>query len=205
MNEQEYEQLTLSAAGFPVSLFPSPGSSEARKMTVSSGRRCCELFGKSGPLGLLEKMLLESSTWHSTKFYLTWKEKVTKQGRILFQLTLRAPGTDETESLLWATPNTMDDLPQRSVESLMKMQEKARKGRSRPSNLREQVAPEVMKLWGTPRASDYKGAGQPGTPSHEKALDKHYLCAQVMQEGTAQLNPDWTEWLMGYPIGWTAI
>lgn len=205
MNEPEYEQLTLSAVGFPVNPFLSPGSSEARQMTVSSGRRCCELFGKSGQLGLLEKMLLESSTWHSTMYYLTWKEKVTKGGRILFQLTLREPGTDETESRLWATPNTMDSLTQRSVESLLKMQEKARKGRRRPSNLREQVAPEVMKLWGTPTASDYKGSGQPGTPSHKKLLDKKHLRAQVMQEGTAQLNPDWTEWLMGYPIGWTDI
>ncbi len=25
------------------------------------------------------------------------------------------------------------------------------------------------------------------------------------QEGGGQLNPDWVEWLMGWPIGWTSI
>jgi len=35
--------------------------------------------------------------------------------------------------------------------------------------------------------------------------EKQYLCAQVKEENqpTGHLNPDWTEWLMGWPIGWT--
>lgn len=43
--------LLFSQADFPANPFPSPGSSEARRMTVSSGRRCSELLRMSGPLG----------------------------------------------------------------------------------------------------------------------------------------------------------
>jgi hypothetical protein len=34
---------------------------------------------------------------------------------------------------------------------------------------------------------------------------KHYLCATVATEESGSLNPDWVEWLMGYPIGHTAL
>jgi len=68
---------------------------------------------------------------------------------------------EETDSGLWATPNTMDHLPPRSEESTKKMQEGHRKGRSRPSNLREQVDEKTMDLyvknWPTPTASDVEG------------------------------------------------
>jgi hypothetical protein len=48
----------------------------------------------------------------------------------------------------WATPNTMDHMPPRSSEAMEKMlgPEGQRAGRSRPSNLREQI------VWPTPRA-----------------------------------------------------
>ena len=65
------------------------------------------------------------------------------------------------EVKMWATPSTMDHLPQRSPEALEKLKNGHRKGRSRPSNLREQVDPQTMErwLWPTPSASQ-AGAGQ---------------------------------------------
>jgi site-specific DNA-cytosine methylase len=61
----------------------------------------------------------------------------------------------------WATPNTMDHLPQRSAESMDKMKQGARKGRARPSNLREQVNPDTMQMWATPRTTDAAGGARP--------------------------------------------
>lgn len=71
----------------------------------------------------------------------------------------------------WATPNTMDHMPPRSSEAMEKMlgPEGQRAGRSRPSNLREQI------VWPTPRAqktssenpeswSARRQAGQVSTP-----------------------------------------
>lgn len=54
----------------------------------------------------------------------------------------------EVSVVTWATPNTMDHLPPRSPEAMERMlgPEGHRAGRTRPSNLREQI------LWPTPRA-----------------------------------------------------
>ena len=154
--------LTSLSGDTPASPSRLPGSDEAIKMTDTSGRKCLELSKLSGRLGLLEKMLLDTSLWASTRCYLTWKPKDTKQGALLFRLSPQMPTTAEIDAGLWATPNAMDHLPQRSEESLKKMAKGHRKGRALPSNLREQVDPETVRkwqeaqepvLWATPSAS----------------------------------------------------
>jgi len=55
---------------------------------------------------------------------------------------------------MYATPNTMDHLPPRSKEGTLKLQQGHRKGRTRPSNLREQVDPQTMAMYPTPNAWD---------------------------------------------------
>jgi len=70
------------------------------------------------------------------------------------------PLTVAVQEKLWATPSAMDHLPQRSAEATLRLQEGQRKGRSRPSNLREQVDPETMRLWPTPQAMDGMRSGQ---------------------------------------------
>ena len=58
----------------------------------------------------------------------------------------------------------------------------------------------------TPRASEYKGVGPLGSDSHHH-LQRKYLGATIQEaEGrTGQLNPDWTEILMGWPPGWSSL
>jgi len=106
MNEQGYEQLTLFPEDSHASRFPSPGSKEARMMTVTSGRKCSELYENSDPLGCLVRMCLESSIWHSTRCLLTWKTKDTPARRSLFRLVASTPRTDATELPFWPTPTT---------------------------------------------------------------------------------------------------
>ena len=103
MNAQGFEQLMLFPAGSRASRSLAPGSDEARRMTVTSGRKCSASLMKSSPLGLLARMLLESSIWRSTMCCLTWKEKATKQGRLYFQLAVSAPRTGGTGSPLLPT------------------------------------------------------------------------------------------------------
>ena len=82
----------------------------------------------------------------------------------------------------WATPNTMDHLPSRSVEAQREMALGQRKGRSKPANLREQVDPEIAqfqvavyqeaKNWPTPTAvegtkiGNKANYGQQGLSNH---------------------------------------
>jgi len=56
-------------------------------------------------------MLLGTSAWASTVCYLTWKGKVTPQGRLLFQLVPRTCRTAVTGAGLWPTATTSPGRP----------------------------------------------------------------------------------------------
>ena len=66
------EKSTYSRVDFPANPFPSQDSEKERKMTATSGRKCLERSGKSGPLGSLARTLLESSRWYSPARRLKW-------------------------------------------------------------------------------------------------------------------------------------
>ena len=68
-----------------------------------------------------------------------WKKWVTEQRQEYSQRQKLAHRTRENESLSWATPNTMDHMAERSPEAMERQFATHRKGRTRPSNLREQV------------------------------------------------------------------
>ena len=106
MNRQDLEPSQYYQEDFLASHSVQPGSDEARKMTVTSGLRCLELFTNCGQLGSLVKMCLESSIWHSTRCFLTWKRKVTKSNVSLFQLAVSMPRTNGNGVPLWPTPST---------------------------------------------------------------------------------------------------
>lgn len=61
--------------------------------------------------------------------------------------------------------------------------------------------------WPTPRASEYKDCGPVGSKSQIHMEKRSYLCAKVKdpQRPTGCLNPNWVEWLMGVPTGWTDL
>lgn len=147
MRKQVEGQLTLFQGDFLASRSAPPGSAEAVKMTVTSGQRCCELLKRFGPLGLLVKTLLESSTWHSTRCYLTWKAKGTKQRRLYFQLAPSMPLTDGTDAPLLPTVTTFD-------ATCGDIAGKEYKEGSRHAMKLIQAA----KMWPTPTARDCKGA-----------------------------------------------
>jgi hypothetical protein len=88
------------------------GSEEARKMTVTSGQRCSELFARYNHVSSWAKTLLGclvgTTEWYSTKLLLTWKMKDMRHKRFLFQLVPRMPHTEEIESGLLPTPILSD-------------------------------------------------------------------------------------------------
>ena len=109
------QQMSLfSLGGFldPASQPLVPGSEEAAKMTVGSGKKLSELLEKSNQNGASLKMLrdylLLSKAWHSTICFLRWKLKATPQKRLLYQLAPSMPHTAGTECGLLATPNAID-------------------------------------------------------------------------------------------------
>ena len=87
------------------------------------------------------------------------------------------------------------------------MQEGHRKGRAKPSNLREQVDEKTMSMWPTPATRDHKGGYQGGRIRNGKVswdtLDVAVQHTDNQSKTGGQLNPTWVEWLMGYPEEWT--
>lgn len=67
--------------------------------------------------------------------------------------------------------------------------------------------PSERKSWPTPRATDWKDCGPFGSKSHKHRLDRKYLDATVKSpdKPNGKLNPEWTEWLMGFPLAWTEL
>ena len=177
---QEFEA-DIIVGGFPCQPFSVAENKKEQTITVTSGQKCFDSLKKSNQSSLLVRMckeLLTSKTaWYSDRCSMTWKVRVSKSNVSLFQLRASVHGTNDIEHGLLATPNTMDYLPPRSAEG-KKLMEGHRKGRKRPSNLREQVDPETMKMYPTPRANE------PGrtTKGYGRGL------AELM-EGKEQIEP----------------
>ena len=107
---------------------------------------------------------------------------------------------------MWATPNTLDHMPPRSKEAMERQFATTRKGRTKPSNLREQVHPD---MWPTPVAHEAR-LGYQRRDTGKKGSQKSLSTLVIDDAGgrdvvKGQLNPTWVEWLMGYPEDYTLI
>lgn len=157
------------------------------KTLATSGPLYIKSLHSKDPLTVFLKMFLVTLRWDSTKFSLTWKMKNTPARRSIYQLTRLVLPTKENASgssaSLWATPNTFDYLPQRSKEATLKMQNGHRKCRTRPSNLREQVDEETMKMWPTPDANMGERGTQPNwTKTRPSGHHAQYTLNQAVRD-----------------------
>ena len=183
MSKQKNSKQTSWSEVFPASRSALQENKKGEMTTDISGQKCLDSLKKSNPSSLLGRMckdLLTSKTaWSSDRCKMTWKVKVSKSNVSLYQLQASVLGTKDLESGLWATPNTMDYLPPRSAAGTKKLMEGHRKGRTKPSNLREQVDPETMRMYPTPRSSGQEDAETLIKRKGEKAAAQHNLTANV--------------------------
>lgn len=216
------EQLILSRAAFLASRLAKQEVEKEQTTPDTYGPSSDNILKPSDQIDAFSRMSKDTYRWDCPQSSATWKNMVTEQRGDYSARKKLALRIAESECSSWATPNTMDHLPQRSKESTYKMATTTRKGRTKPSNLREQVNPEAMEIykqvnWPTPTASDYKGprgkAAQErkGNPSDTLPNIMRNMYTDSPQDqtknsttgSTAGLNPDWVESLMGIPTGWT--
>lgn len=190
----------------------SPGSAEARQMTVTSGRQLAGFSKHTGPLGSLVKMCLESSAWGSDLCVPIWKASVTPSNRLLFRLALWEPGTAASESGLLPTltvtgnsnatgagPKSADGLStaiKAFLPTLTATDAEQAKFHKRGNPM---LGMAVRSLMPTLVASDAKGG------DFKKPQGGPSLRSVTSELGTGPLNPRWCEWFMGYPVGHTEL
>ena len=154
----------------PASRSVLPGSDEARRMTVTSGLKCLELYQNSGPLGSLVRTLLGSSIWRSTRCTLTWKTKVTPSKRLLFRLVPSTPRTGATDARLSGVERWKENITGEDGEPILWKTPIASDSANREFYHNSRGEPNLsgmVKMWPTPKASDCKGSGPPGSKSAE--------------------------------------
>ena len=148
-----------------------------------------ELLTRQDRLGCLARMCLESSAWNATMCHLNRKISATPASRLLCQLVPWTQSIEECESGLWATPTAFDHVSPKTDKAITREITETRKGRTNFANLRDQVV-RGKKMYPTMDVGAAKGRGEKSAENRSRL------------GGT--LNPEWVEWLMGYPIGHTA-
>ena len=194
-----------SQADFPARISVLQGLEKAwEESEVAYFSRSCAWPKKSSPSSYSLKMcqlsLLEEEA--------PWLKRLPKWGMIvggvLYPLRALEHYTVVKGGSYWATPNTMDGMELRSEEALKHQFTHARKGRTKPANLREQVHPQCwpQNLFPTPQARsapDCPAERMRHTPSLESVAN--------MEQSTngKKLCPAFVELLMGYPKEWTVL
>ena len=115
---------------------------------------------------------------------------MTRGGLLWERMTLERR-TKGIERGLWRTPDTGG-----GTSGILKQGQNHRKN-GQPIQIRLVDQVNNSRLWPTPVQRMYKDSGSPS----EYARNEIPLAAQV----GGPLNPDWVEWLMGWPPGWTDL
>jgi len=214
LSEQDLKQLPSSQADSHASRFQAQAAGEDLRMNATCGRKCAELLTNCGPVGCLGKMLLASSIWGSTKRYLTWQKRDTLFSHSYFRLAASARGMSASEllssRLMFPTPLASDDGNNKDAQSLdvfLSDNGVFRKRNKSGSIWSLPLSAAVFYL--TPIASDgFRSTLKPSAYDPKKKnsnLSAQLVAMENPLSDTAALNPDWAEWLMGFPQGWTDV
>ena len=169
MSEQDYEQLTLFQEDSHVSRSPWLVSVRDGRISAIYGLKCCELSESLRRVGLSVRTYLESCELPPGTWSRIWSVKAMTSRCLILKLRLSARCTGGSGSRLWPTI--------RAVEKSDYQYSHRVNGKSKEKTLTLQGA---VKLWPTPRASDYKGCGPVGSSSAEHFLERSYLSGAVL-------------------------
>lgn len=139
-----------------------------------------------------------------TEFSETWPRWGSMRDGECWELPMLERPTEESESGLWPTPTCGgggQTLPEGTTP-----QGKTPEGRKQTVCLERYVQQVERKIWPTPTATAHKGWSK----NHNRADTDDRLDYTVEREASAsgtlgRLNPQFVEWLMGWPIGWTEL
>ena len=220
--EKNIQMSIFSQEGYPVNQHLKPGSVEAQKTTAGSGQKLLELYEKHCRHGVSLRTcvgyLLSKTAWSSKICYLNWKATVTKYNRLLFQLAVKMPHIEEIESGFWPTPTATERSGTNpntgqgaGLSKVVKFWPTPRANKLTGKD-RDDFSPSLhnaVKMFPTPRTSDAAGASMNRINAARGLNDKRFQLREVVyvdvDKKDGSLNPQWVEWLMGYPLGHTDL
>lgn len=161
-------------------------------------------------LGLLARYDRDTFTWRtaqrslladSDEFSETWPRWGTTVAGELYLLPMSVRPMKESVSGLWPTPTCHN-----SKEGGYP----AEFTRKTPTLAAQVLMGGPAKKWPTPCASDDRDRGNMSLPSIQRraALGKQVMLSMAVKPDSqtiGTLSPTWTEWLMGWPLGWTDL
>ena len=169
----------------------------------------------SSRLGCLVRMLLDSSMWGSTRRYLIWKVQDTMFKHSYIRLVASVRGISAKEllssAILYPTPLASDrgNTKRETLKLNVYLSEQGYFRKLNPNGRAWSLPLSSAIFYLTPIASDgFRSTLKPETLLQSK--DGANLASQMIKQEmpvseTAAINPEWVEWLMGFPKGWTVI
>lgn len=134
------------------------------------------------------------------KFSETWPKWGSMRNGVSYQRQIPELRICESASGLWPTPCASDTSDRQVSKSVHITANGLPKHIGKSGELSQMRLSQAVKMWPTPCARDYKGIGRSRL---DRTGSKAGECLPQVVGG--MLNPDWTEWLMGWPIGWTDL
>ena len=192
-------ELTSLLEDTRVSLSQQQESEQVKMTPDTSGRGLDSMWTQLDLLTASSRTSKDTSALDSEKSSKTWKALVTqRRGEYSARLKLARPisGSGSTSLVNYSipTPTVGMEAPNQNANT------------NGPKNLTEVAQGRWNHLWPTPTAHLAKEGGYPAeytrnTPS----LTAVAMKSESKPHSSGYLNPEWVEWLMGVPTGWTDL
>lgn len=208
-------KLTSLLAAIHVSPFREQDSEKEQMTPDTCGLTLGDTSNQLDLFSASLKTLKDTSALDLERSSATWKALVTKQRGEYSQRVKLALLTKEKESTSWPTATVFDVTGGSYPTELVNGQWRSKHSKDPNSpwygaKLRDAVE-TAERIWPTPSTRDYKGSNgyestltkiQEGKRAQMGQLPNAVM---VANKGSGLLNPEWVEWLMGVPTGWTEL
>jgi len=194
--------LTSSLAVIPASHFQQQEIDSEQMTLDTSGRISGDTLNQLDLFDASLKTSRDTSRLDSTASSAIWKKMVIDQRGEYSARLKSARRIRESEFLSWATPRAAD-----SVGGANTLNHKGRRiTKSDPTKTYGSKLSDQVRYWPTPTAHLGKEGGYPAEYTRNTpTLTAVAMKSEQRPHSSGYLNPDWVEWLMGVPTGWTDL
>jgi len=210
LTEQVGEELLMSyqAAFRAKTLVQQEREQELKVNAPGCGERWQGLLAKLDPSSFLWKTVQCSLLEDLEQSLQTWPNWGSMRNGVCWEQMMWEQTTTENEYGYWLTPTAIaiSGRSQEAMEYRTKQRESQGHKTIQPGNLAEQVM-----YSGKIPCKDMKKPTMLPTPTAHNSKEGAYPAEFTRRTPTlathagGKLNPMWTEWLMGWPLGWTDL